>query len=540
MKKLGKMVLSGTLAAAVILSIAACGTHDDVVDESGRPIVTLFTNGGDMFEGVRKDSVWEKIEEETGVSLKFSGATHNADYYTVLNPKINTGEVFDIIFTVPSNMGGAYENWVSQDIFWDLDELIAEKPGEYPWIEKTLNIKKYNTIQYGGGMHTLLPEFNSPSGWGIYYRTDWLEAVGEEIPETMEDFTRVLQKFTQNDPDKNGKNDTWGMSPNSNIIFWNPLYHAFGVTPGYDIDENGDIKLAYACEEFRDFLGWANEMYEAGYIKPTFAGNTASQDRDDFIDGKSGILITNADQHVTWIMNSFEAKNGVDKVAFGTPPVGTDTIGKKGIGGLSDWGGWWGGFSILKDSPHPHDAMRFLDFMYSPEGSMLRTYGIENVHYTINEEGEIVPNYENREKEPEGRFNQTTDENGKTVPAGVYAMGASFGSIFDWAAYEEDETNCNVIVSAASLDLKYADLIQQALDKTTLVSSKLSNVTDVSQAMVAKFNKVSDTAIGFANNAISGEKNLSSDWDAMLASCNEQGFEDVKAYLKDLIKDYDL
>mgnify|MGYP007061631005 FL=1 len=151
-----------------------------------------------------------------------------------------------------------------------------------------------------------------------------------------------------------------------------------------------------------------------------------------------------------------------------------------------------------------------------------------------------MPNYENREKEPEGRFNQTTDENGKTVPAGVYAMGASFGSIFDWEAYEEDETNCNVIVSAASLDLKYADLIQQALDKTTLVSSKLSNVTDVSQAMVAKFNKVSDTAIGFANNAISGEKNLNSDWDAMLASCNEQGFEDVKAYLKDLIKDYDL
>ena len=128
MKKLGKMVLSGTLATVVMLSIAACGTHDDVVDESGRPIVTLFTNGGDMFEGVRKDTVWEKIEEETGVSLKFSGATHNADYYTVLNPKINTGEVFDIIFTVAGSCrrrnsgddGGFYQS---------ITEIYAKRSG---------------------------------------------------------------------------------------------------------------------------------------------------------------------------------------------------------------------------------------------------------------------------------------------------------------------------------------------------------------------------------------------------------------------------
>jgi len=41
---------------------------------------------------------------------------------------------------------------------------------------------------------------------------DWLEAVGMEMPATIEELHDVLYAFTYNDPDQNGKNDTYGFS----------------------------------------------------------------------------------------------------------------------------------------------------------------------------------------------------------------------------------------------------------------------------------------------------------------------------------------
>ena len=43
-------------------------------------------------------------------------------------------------------------------------------------------------------------------------RTSWLEAVGGEVPETFDDFLALAKKFTYEDPDGNGKDDTFGYS----------------------------------------------------------------------------------------------------------------------------------------------------------------------------------------------------------------------------------------------------------------------------------------------------------------------------------------
>ena len=534
MKKLRGIIIA-LLVVIMTFGSVACNRNGREKKE-GYTSLRIFINNGDRYDGAEVDRVWEAIEDATKTQLYFEGAPHNSDYYNTLNPMLNTGDLPDIVFSVPGGSSGAYEKWADQKdgILVNIDVLLAERPGEYPWIEKLLGSAQYKNLMYDGA-HTIVPYVSDASGWGIYYRKDWLEAVDEEVPVTLEDFERVLKKFTENDPDGNGKNDTWGISPGSGAHFWNPLYHAFGVQPDWGLDEDNNPVYMYETAEFKAFLEWAHGLYEKGYVDPQFNTNINNQDRTKFQDGKTGVLITNAGQHVTWVVTPFEQKQGKDKIVMGAPPVGTATLGKEGAGGFSNWGGWWGGFSITTGCEDPHAALRLLDYLVSQEGSDLRTYGIKGVHYDLDESGNVVPNVEERNKEPQERFMSVT-VNDESQPLGVYQLGANFGGALDWSSYDTTG-EIKIKIDAKSMDAKYYQLIEDAMRLQTLSTSKLTNVTAYPSTMTTKANKVTDTMLNFVNPAIIGTKNLTTDWTAMLAQCESDGLSDVKNIIRSTIEE---
>lgn len=528
-----RKILIPVLVLFSILILSACGGESEPdVDETGKSILRIFMNGGNAYEGRKKDSIWLKIEEEANVSLNIEGATHNSDYYQTLNPMINTGDIPDVIFTVPSSSDKAYNNWIEQDLLWNIDELLAEKPGEYPYLEAIFNSDQYKNITYGDGAHTMIPFINSNSGWAIYYRSDWLIKVGysetdsagnivAKTPKTIEEFAEVLKLFTENDPDGNGKKDTYGMSPYGEPFYLNPLYHAFGVTPDYDLDSEGNATFMYLTPEFKNFLSWFNGMYSKGYIDPQFATNKNSDDREKFYEGKSGILITNAETHVTWIADAFEGANGTGKLTIGDAPVGTTNLGKEGASGFSDWGGWWGGYSISKDCKDPHAALRLFNYLYSPEGTLTRCYGLEGIHYEI-VDGEAKALIDGRNEEPDGTFSVCLQKDGTTAPTGYYKLGISFCGNFTW---NEDFTALSSKIEPNIIDERYSDLIALGVEKNKLCSSKLTNVTGFYPSFRTKMSKIEDEAITYSIQAIMGNKNLTSDYDALLEQLNGKTYD---------------
>ena len=46
---------------------------------------------------------------------------------------------------------------------------------------------------------------------GLYYRADWAQRLGISEVRTLEDFYRMLTRFTYEDPDGNGRDDTYGL-----------------------------------------------------------------------------------------------------------------------------------------------------------------------------------------------------------------------------------------------------------------------------------------------------------------------------------------
>ena len=538
---------NGLLILSLLSGIlTSCGNDDDSSPD-GKATLRIFMNGGNDYEGKKKDSILKEIENITNVNLKIEGATHNSDYYTSLNPMINTGDIPDIIFSVPSDTGKAYNNWVEQDIIYNIDDLLVEKPNEYPYIEALFKSEQYKNITYGDGAHTLIPLITSNSGWGIYYRTDWLINVGyydlvdgkkvARTPTTIEEVEEVLRLFTTNDPDQNGKNDTYGISPFGETFYLNPLYHAFGVTPDYDLDSNNDPTYMYLTNEFKSFLTWFNKMYKNGYVDPQFATNKNSDDRTKFYEGKVGMLITNAENHVTWIGDAFDNANGLNedgtsKFTFGPAPVGTKNLGKEGASGFSDWGGWWGGYSISKDCKDPHAALRFLNFMYSPEGNKLRNYGIKGTHYD-EVDGKIIPNIANRNNEPNDTFVTNKDANGNSIPNGYYKFGSAFCGNIVW---DENNTSCHLLIVPEIINTKYASLIELGVKYNTLSTSRLTNVTGFYSSYTTKMKKIVDESNSYAINAIMGNKNLTSDYDALMNTIQTKTYDwnNVKKMIKEV------
>jgi ABC-type glycerol-3-phosphate transport system substrate-binding protein len=86
----------------------------------------------------------------------------------------------------------------------DLKSTLGEVKDKDFLLEDDLKVATY------AGKMIILPIQRVQMGFGV--RKSWLDKVGEKFPETWADVQRVSVKFRDNDPDGNGKADTYGMA----------------------------------------------------------------------------------------------------------------------------------------------------------------------------------------------------------------------------------------------------------------------------------------------------------------------------------------
>jgi len=116
-------------------------------------------------------------------------------------------------------------------------------------------------------------------------RQDWLEALDLKIPTTVDEFYDVAYAFTHNDPDKNGKNDTFGVlgitNADTTMSNLDPLWLAFDVLPTHNkwTYVNGQMLPDIIRPETKEALAFFRKMYENGILdKDTFTFSGAQQE----------------------------------------------------------------------------------------------------------------------------------------------------------------------------------------------------------------------------------------------------------------------
>ncbi|GAA3404733.1 hypothetical protein ACFFNY_27445 [Paenibacillus hodogayensis] len=258
--------------------------------------VTTF-QAGDTLDS----NLWTKFLQDTyGFQLKNVWVTDSSGYTDRLNVTIASGDLPDF-FKVNSTQ---LKQLVEAGSLADLTDVYGKYAS--PMLKSKLNEDNGITLKastFDGKLMALPYVTATMDGAGmLWIRKDWLDNLGLSAPKTMDDVLAIAKAFKNNDPDKNGKNDTVGLGVNGSngasgiftgfggLNFFLNGYHAYGKM--WIEDPRDKSKLVYGAvqPEAKQALGKLQEMFKAGEIDKEFSVKTLSQLTDDIVGGKVGMV----------------------------------------------------------------------------------------------------------------------------------------------------------------------------------------------------------------------------------------------------------
>jgi len=108
--------------------------------------------------------------------------------------------------------------------------------------------------------------------WQTWIRKDWLDTLGLAPPKTMDQLLEVAKAFTFKDPDRNGKNDTWGFTScgEGKTLGWidGVLNTCFNI-PALTIEDGKVIPRAINPRR-KEALSWLKKVIDAKVIDPNW------------------------------------------------------------------------------------------------------------------------------------------------------------------------------------------------------------------------------------------------------------------------------
>ncbi|MCY9692479.1 extracellular solute-binding protein [Paenibacillus alginolyticus] len=217
---------------------------------------------------------------------------------------------------------------------------------------------------------------------GIAFRKDWLQNVGLSEPKTVDDFYNMLKAFTEKDPDKNGKNDTYGMVISKNATPWDAMATWFGVPNKWGIEKDGKLVPAHLTPQYMEALKFFRKLHQEKLINQDFAVLESSKVDEPVKNGQTGVAVTVLD-NAHRLQDEYTKLHPEAKDVFDA--IGTVT-GKDGKQHVLPTSGYAGVLAIPKSSVKTEAELKrvltFFDALNAPENQTLVWAGIEGQNYT--------------------------------------------------------------------------------------------------------------------------------------------------------------
>lgn len=224
------------------------------------------------------------INEKFNIDYKIN-LIPQGTYDEKLTALLASGSVPDLLYFTSGDLSGKYSKFVKQGAFLALDEYIDQ----YPSLKR---IPKYVLDQFRvNGKLYAIPSYYPKFGFTTIIRKDWLDNLGLQVPTSYEELKKVALAFTKNDPDKNGKNDTYGLALGKGIA---PTY-AQGAywDPGawYHKDSQGRFIPGMIGPGRKEMIQLFADLYKENAVTRDFASIDWANTNKEFYSGKAGIFI---------------------------------------------------------------------------------------------------------------------------------------------------------------------------------------------------------------------------------------------------------
>lgn len=393
---------AGTDAPAASDAPAAQGPAAYTMPLTEQPVTLTMFNALDSKASVSLSSLAENrtiqyYEEISGVHIDWyhpSSATTTAE---ALNVMIASGDLADIIGNI-NNASDSIDSLINNGVILRLNEYI-DQYGYYLYNIFKQYPEFYSQVLSYEGNIGLYPTSRLDETTRYFesfiIREDWLNKVGMSAPETVEQWYDVLTAFKTQDPNGNGEQDElpfvsnateeMGVTRLGSLWGVNACFYKWNATNVLD----GKITFATDNPEFVDYVTAMNKWYSEGLIDPEYLSTDATSWKEKVLTDKGGVFYGKMNGGIGTLMGSYDYSKNADfsltPLAYATTPDG------KSYDMYSQDIYDNGGCAVAATCENVEIAVKWLDYLYSDEGQIMASFGVEGETFTYDENG--TPHY---------------------------------------------------------------------------------------------------------------------------------------------------
>lgn len=344
-----------------------------------------------MQNSAESDGITQYLEEKFGflVNAQSFNWSNYKQQYQILS---STGELPDVFTTVLLSSNNSEDTAMFKQMV--ADKMIQALPKDlsaYPNLEKLLS--QFPELRQKDGCFYTIPHptftetILSSSDAAMIVRRDWMNNLGIDDPQNIQEFIQMTSAFASMDPDGNGKDDTIGYNVNNLAALgkWVML----GIAPKCNVyswleKPDGTFCPAWNTDEFRDVVAIYRQLYECGGLDPDFYVKNPSSVLDDFTSGRLGALeYKSSAPALAELKEEWDAKNTSSfSECVDVLPIFPASDGiRYSNSSNSYWSETYINASVTEEELHI--ILKLLDYLLSDEGISLCSQGIEGVDYRL-------------------------------------------------------------------------------------------------------------------------------------------------------------
>ncbi|WP_284645915.1 extracellular solute-binding protein [Paenibacillus silviterrae] len=367
---------------AAMLAITACGTG---AGGSGKEGAAAGSNAGQ--EGPLEVSIMtitpstppaaddnvikREIEKRTNSKLSISWISNNV-YNDKLNITLASGQIPDITF-ISDPFGTSFRTLVKQGAFWDITPYIKD----YPNLQKGIPDVAWELTKLEDGKNYGIPRGRDANDVSfLILRKDWLDHLGLKPPTTTDELYHVLKAFKEQDPDGNGKQDTFGLSTGIDTLT-GVFQEIFNGAAGSWKKTDGKLIYTPFSPETRSSLEYLSKLYKEKLLPEDQLSLKTTQVRDYYKGNKAGAVIDKTGTGPKVYAPDLKKIVPSYKQADFYPLATLNGFVPKGTG-------FNGILAIPKTVPEAKmkRILQLVDTWLTAEVSSIQRVGLEGVHYT--------------------------------------------------------------------------------------------------------------------------------------------------------------
>ncbi len=379
MKK--KFIAAALLGASLMMS--GCVTITTNSPEGGdneelRYYVDLNPNVSSHSSDLNETEFAKNLMKKTGVKVKFEHPTtaQGGDSFALM---IASEDLPDIIESNWQSYRGGVDKAIADKKIISLNDYLKNEASDLnKLLENNEDVRIAVTTQ--GGQVFCFPFVRGDeilmTCIGGMIRQDWLDELGLEVPETIDEWEQVLTAFR----DKGVKYPV-SYSMDSSFLDNAPIFMgAYGVSNTYYRD--GDtIKYGPMEEGYKEYLITMNRWYQNGLFDKDFPSNISDSKRltSLMINGEAGAAFNFCGSGFGQCISGLRNINPDYKLTPVKYPVLRK--GDKVEFAQRDLPATGQGAAITTSCKNPKAAAKFLNYGYTEEGSVFYNFGVEGESY---------------------------------------------------------------------------------------------------------------------------------------------------------------